>query len=116
MPPKNRNFETARTRSFRAQSLAPGDERTISHIEEFGCSVVSVASNDHGLGWSYTIGVFDTAAKPELLPVGLPPDTAHFALNEAAKLLAAGVDLTRGRHRDLVGNVECEFRPVDPKW
>ena len=115
MPPKNRNFETARTRSFRAQSLGPEDERTISHIEEFGCSVVSVASNDHGLGWSYTIGVFDTAAKPELITVGLPPDTAHFALNEAAKLLAAGVDLTRGRHRDLVGNVECEFRPVDPK-
>jgi hypothetical protein len=37
-------------------------------------------------------------------------------LNEGAKLLRAGVDLTRGRHRDLIGEVDCEFRPVDPKW
>ena len=30
--------------------------------------------------------------------------------------MRAGADLTRGRHRDLIGRVECEFRPVDPKW
>jgi hypothetical protein len=69
-----------------------------------------------GLGWSYTIGIFDTCGKPEIITVGLPPEVAHFALNEAAKLMRAGADLTRGRHRDLVGRVECEFCPVDPKW
>lgn len=87
-----------------------------SHIEEFGCSVVSVKKTEYGHGWSYTIGVFDTVGKPELITVGLLPETAHFALNEAANLLRAGVDLTRGRHLDLVGEVDCEFRPVDPKW
>jgi len=51
-----------------------------------------------------------------LITVGLLPKTAHFALNEAAKLLRAGVDLSQGRHRDLVGEVDCEFRTVDRKW
>jgi Domain of unknown function (DUF4262) len=111
-----RNFDTARTRKFRASELGEEDDRTISHIEEFGCSVVNVARTEHGFGWSYTIGVFDTSGKPEIITVGLAPETAHFALNEAAKLLRAGIDLTYRRHRDLVGQVDCEFRPVDPKW
>jgi hypothetical protein len=96
--------------------LCPEDERTISHIEEFGCSVVSVGVTNHGLGWSYTIGVVDTGGKAEIIAVGLPPGTAHFALNEAAKLLRSGVDLTQGRHHDLIGEVDCEFRHVDRKW
>jgi uncharacterized protein DUF4262/sigma-54 interacting transcriptional regulator len=77
---------------------------------------VSVKRTNYGLGWSYTLGVFDTSGKPEIITIGLQPETAHFALNEAAKLLRTGVDLTKGRHGDLVGEVECEFRPVDPKW
>jgi hypothetical protein len=116
MPSNKRVFETARTRKLREGKLCAEDERTIGHIEEFGCSVVSVKRTNYGLGWSYTIDIFDTCAKPELITVGLPPETAHFALNEAAKLMRAGADLTKGRHRDLVGEVECVFRPVDPKW
>lgn len=116
MPHDKARFQTMRTRKFRTTALSEKDERTISHVEEFGCSVVNVKRTNYGLGWSYTIGVFDTSGKPELITIGLPPETAHFALNEAAKLLRAGVDLTNGRRRDLVGQVECEFRPVDPKW
>ena len=116
MPPCNKNFETARTRKFRSHPLDQEDERTISHIEEFGCSVITVESTHCAPGWSYTIGVFDTAGKPEIITVGLPQDTAHFALNEAAKRLRDGVDLTRDRQSEVIGQVECEFRPVDPKW
>jgi hypothetical protein len=67
MPPNKKNFETARTRKFRASALSQQDERTIGHIEEFGCSVVSVKRTEYGLGWSYTIGVFDTTGKPEIM-------------------------------------------------
>jgi hypothetical protein len=116
MPPSETKFQTARTRKFRASALSKKDERTISHVEEFGCSVVSVKRTKHGLGWSYTVGVFDISGQPEIITIGLLPETAHFALNEAAKLLRAGADLTTGRHRDLIGQVDCEFRPVDRKW
>ena len=116
MPSHKKNFETERTREFRAGELSQEDERTISHIEEYGCSVVSVKQTKYGLGWSYTIGIFDTCGKPEIIAVGLLPETGHFALNEAAKLSRAGVDLAKGRHRSLIGEVDCEFRVVDRKW
>lgn len=114
--PNKRDFETLRTREFRQSQLSEEDQRTIGHIEEFGCSVVNVERTAYGFGWAYTIGLFDTCAKPELVTVGLLPETAHAALNQAAKLMRSGVDVTAGRHRDIVGEVECEFRPVDPKW
>jgi len=116
MPSNTRKFETPRTQKFRQSTLSPEDERTIGHIEEFGCSVVHVVRTKYGLGWSYTVGVFDTCGRPEIITVGLRQETAHSTLNAAAKRLRAGVDLTKGRHHDLVGEVDCEFRPVDPKW
>ena len=116
MPNASREFETARTRQFRAAGLNKEDDRTIGLIEEFGCSVIQVKKTEYGLGWSYTVGAYDTAGKPEIITVGLPEKTALFALNEATKRLRSGVDLTQGRHRDIVGDVECEFRLVDPKW
>jgi Domain of unknown function (DUF4262) len=116
MPPSEIKFQTERTRKFRGTALSEEDERTISHVEEFGCSVVNVKRTTYGLGWSYTVGVFDTSGRPEIITVGLLPETAHFALNEAAMLLRAGVDLTKGRHSNLIGQVDCEFRPVDSKW
>ncbi|WP_238325937.1 DUF4262 domain-containing protein [Bryobacter aggregatus] len=66
--------------------------------------------------WSYTVGAHDTSGGPEILTIGLDFDTAKFALNEAVQRIREGVNLRVGRHRDIVGEVECEFRPVTPKW
>src|SRR5215472_4063321 len=63
MPPGETKFQTARTRNFRTKVLSEEDERTISHIEEFGCSVVSVKRTKYGLCWSYTVGLFDTSGQ-----------------------------------------------------
>jgi hypothetical protein len=112
----NPKFQTERTRRFRAGQLSEKDERTIANIETFGCEVVQVKQSGAGLGWSYTLGVYDTCGKPEVIAVGLYENTAHFLLNEAANRLRNGIDLAEGRHRDMVGEVECEFRLVDPKW
>jgi hypothetical protein len=117
LPDNTRQYETARTRHFRTTELNEHDERTIRHIEEFGCAVVSVkSSSGREHGWSYTIGVYDTCGKPDLIVAALHHDVAHSCLNDGAKRLRAGVDLSVGRHSDLIGNVDCELRPVDPKW
>jgi Domain of unknown function (DUF4262) len=112
MPPTKKNFKTERTRKFRAGALREEDENTISNIEEFGSFVVNVVHTKHSLGWSCTIGIFDTSGKPEIVTVGLPPESAHCVLNEAAKLLRAGVDLARGRHRDLIGQSSASSAPL----
>lgn len=116
LPETTPKFETQRTRRFRAKGLDDADEGTIRNVEQYGCSVVQVKSSNAGAGWSYTVGIYDTAGKPEIITVGLPEKTALFLLNEAAKRLREGIDLTLGRHREMVGEVECEFKPVDPKW
>jgi hypothetical protein len=48
--------------------------------------------------------------------VGLKFDVARACLNEAVRRMRAGIDLTKGRHADLLGNVECGLRPVHVRW
>jgi hypothetical protein len=108
-------FSTQRLRFWREQDLSGSFLSTIDHIEQFGCSVLYI-EGDSASRFSYTVGVFDTSGHPELIAVGLIEKTAHIALNAAEKLLRSGVDLTQGRYRELVGEVECRFAPVDPKW
>lgn len=109
-------FQTDRTRRFRTTGLSEQDARTIANIEKFGCEVIHVKGDTAGPGWSYTIGVHDTGGAAEVIQIGLKEKTAHFLLNEAATQLRSGVDLRVGRHREMIGDVECEFRPVDSKW
>lgn len=109
-------FSTQRLQAHRATQLDTNFAVTISHIEQFGHEVMQVAEGGGGSGWSYTVGLFDTSGVPEVIVVGLPNETAHFLLNEAARRLRDGVDLTIGRHSDLIDKVECEFRAVDRKW
>lgn len=116
MPEPPQTFETERSCRLQAATLSMSERQTVENIETFGCEVVQVRRSSAGPGWSYTIGIYDTCDKPELVVVGLCEETAHFLLNEAASRLRSGVDLAAGRHRDLVDEVECEFRPVDHKW
>lgn len=109
-------FETQRTQHFRSQELTERGGRTITNIETFGCEIVQVKSSTTGPGWSYTVGVYDTCGKPEVITVGLKGETAHVLLNEAVARLRRGNNLAEGRHSELIGEVECEFRSVDPKW
>lgn len=110
------HFSTSRLRFWKEQVDLPQALRTtLDHIEKHGCSVLYV-QGDPTSRFSYTVGVFDTCGQPEIITVGLIEKTAHIALNAAVKLLRAGVDLTQGRYKELVGEVECKFAPVDPKW
>lgn len=109
-------FDTERMRHLRSTQLSERDARTVANVEAYGCEVVQIKGCVPNLGWSFTVGVYDTCGKPEVIAIGLREKTALFLLNEAARRLREGVDLTKGRHREMVGEVECEFRPVDSKW
>jgi hypothetical protein len=109
-------YITERTKMWRTRELTPWFTETIDHIEEFGFRVVSVVSEELASSWSYTVGVYDTCGKPELVTVGLPYKVALSALNEAVERMRNGIDLTNGRHDDIIGDVDVEFHPVDPKW
>jgi hypothetical protein len=112
-----KHYETERLVQWRREKLNESFTKTLEIIAEYGFQVWSVFDNDQPeFGFSYTVGIFDTGDRPELLTVGLPPSTAHTALKKAAELLRSGANLTIGKHRDLVGKVDVKFLPVAPKW
>jgi hypothetical protein len=112
-----KKFETARIRELRSTDLHATDARTLNQIEEYGCSVLSVGRDcAEDFAWTYTIGIHDTCGQPDLITVGLNFGVAHRLLNDSAHLLREGVELSKGRHANLLGKVDCEFRPVDQKW
>ena len=98
-------------------SLRDFNREEIETIEKFGCQVLCVAGDSSSPSFAYTLGLFDTGGLPEIIAVGLPHKTAFALLNEAADRLRNGVKLSQGKHTGLfLADVECEFRPVDPKW
>jgi len=113
----NKKFATERTRYLRTTELSKTDEWAIGHIEEHGCALISVVSDCRDdFGWTYSLGIYDTCGQPELITVGLPSDVAKSCLNEAARRMRGGIDVTQQRQTELIANLECEFRVVAPKW
>ncbi len=101
---------------WRARDVRPRVLATLEVIEEHVCEILHISEDDVCPRFSYTVGVYDTIGKPELITVGLPLDAAHHALNKAVMLMKNGVDLRIGRQVDLIGRVEVQFQEVDPKW
>lgn len=109
-------FETRRTKRFRMAKLSRIEKRVIGGIETYGCEVIHVKGTSSCPEWCYTVGVYDTCGKPEVIVMGLPRETAHPFLNEAARRLRNGVDLTQDRNDGMLEKFDCEFCPLDPKW
>jgi hypothetical protein len=111
-----RPFETERTRELLTLDLDARDLKCVNDVEQFGCHVIQVSGANQRMSWTYTVGAYNTTGKAEIIVVGLENKTAARAVNNAVDGLREGIDLTRGRHREIVGEVEVIFRPVDPAW
>ncbi len=109
-------YETARTRELLKQELSNLEREFVLNVERSGCQILTVDAALRAHCWSYTFGLFDTCARPELVVIGLSSTTAGAALDFAIDLIRSGVDLSRGRHRKILGEVEVEFRAADPEW
>src|ERR1700676_5364645 len=109
--------ETSRVRFHRERQLEPDEKKLVDDVEAYGCHIIQVRS-EHGItGWSYTIGLYETFQQPEIIVIGLKKDTAHFVLNEVAKLMKQGVRLVNNhREKELLEKVECEFKDVEKRW
>lgn len=112
-----KKFATERTRYLGTTELSEMDKWAIDQIEEHGCALISVGRDCRDdFAWTYSLGIYDTCRQPELIAVGLPQEVAKFCLNEAARRMRAGIDVTRQRQEKLIANVECELRIVAPEW
>ena len=109
-------FTTTRSQRWLSTDLGEIHAATIHNVEKFGCHILQVKGTSTTPGWSYSIGLYDTARQPEIIAVGMPQALAVSSINKAANLLREGVNLTTGRHANLITSREAEFRPADPKW
>lgn len=112
-----RKFTTERTEYLRTTELSKLDRWAVDQIEEYGCALISVGTDcANDLGWTYSLGIYDTCGQPELITVGLPTEVAKFCLNEAARRMRAGIDVTQEPQKGLISGVDCDLRIVAAKW
>jgi hypothetical protein len=108
---------TDRIRILRQRSLEPDEKKLVDDIESYGCHIIQVREGNGFPGWSFTVGLSDVLGVPELIVIGLKNNVAHSLLNECNRRLQEGIRLGDGRReRDLLSNVECEFRRVEERW
>ncbi len=101
----------------RETNLEADERKLVDDIEKYGCHVIHVKSQQPIPGRSNTIGLHETIQQPELVVVGMKQDLAHHLLNEAARRMEQGLRLAGGhREKELLENVESEFRRVEQRW
>ena len=71
-------------------------ERTKSHIEQFGLSVLVVQSTEYLPSFAYSVGLQETYNHPEIILFGLKPEIMHIIINDVADLIKNGDRMEAG--------------------
>lgn len=82
------------------------------NIDEHGIHVMNVLGDARQPGWLYTIGLWEGYEHPEIVVSGLPPRTAHGALNDLHRLIAEGHRFEHGTVDDTLANYRVAFLQV----
>lgn len=83
-------------------------------VKEHGWFVALFEADTATPSFAYTIGLWKTFEHPEIIVFGLPTDTMHWMLNDAAELVKAGQAIQLSvDNTDILNNVPVQFRAVD---
>ncbi len=93
------------------------ERKVLSNISKYGWHCTSVSGAKGTPSFAYTVGLYHSFGYPELLIIGLPPETAHGILSVAASAAAAGkpfdVDLPTDRLLQGYSAVFVEVPPAE---
>lgn len=90
-----------------AQAQLHGD------ITTYGWHVVKVGADDAGPSFAFTIGLYKSYGKPELIVFGLPPDDMHQLLNAMGEAIRDGKSFLVGpEYENVLPGYSCTFRRV----
>jgi hypothetical protein len=89
----------------------------LANINEFGWHAVNVIEDNGCPPWSFTIGLFETWAHPELIVIGRSRATSHAMLNTLATQIEDGdpPNLADAEPYPLLG-IPCHFLEVNPRY
>ncbi|MCA8942318.1 MAG: DUF4262 domain-containing protein [Planctomycetes bacterium] len=92
----------------------PGPDGVLDALrEQIAAEGWSVLVHGGDVPVAYTVGLFETFEHPEIVVVGLPPETAHDLLEECGEDVRSGTAFANGAsNRDLLTDHEVRFHSV----
>ena len=89
------------------------ERKLLSDVETYGWHVIQVAEDDVGPGFSYSIGLYHTLRHPEMIVVGLSPESSHELINLVGEEIRGGrVFAAGGVYKGLLEAYAATFRAV----
>jgi hypothetical protein len=79
----------------------PADRKLVQDVARVGWHVTMVAESGGEPAYGYTVGLFATHQRPELVVFGPPPEAIHEMLNALGTLAANGEALADGGRYEL---------------
>jgi hypothetical protein len=93
----------------------PHEQKILDNIEKYGWHVVAVMGGPEGPPFAYTIGLMDSYQHPELILLGLQPETIHEIFKTVVEHVKAGRSFVEPvRYEDVIVGYACATRPVHP--
>jgi hypothetical protein len=90
-----------------------GDAKVLSDINQFGWHIVLVQEDEKGPGFAFSIGLYQNYKHPEIIIVGLRPDTMHRMINVVGEEIKKGRRFENGKdYSDILEGFKCNFRLV----
>jgi hypothetical protein len=90
-----------------------GEAQLLADIEQVGWHMITVAEDDEGPGWTYSIGFFHSYGHPEVVVFGLPNDVMQGIVDSIASLIKAGSHFAdRDETDQVLSGYPCVFRTV----
>ena len=83
-------------------------------IEKYGWTVVMIKETDYLPAFAYTIGIWETYSKPEIIAFGLSTQNLHILVNQAGDIIKSGNEIEKGNnYSDFFEDSNVQFIEVD---
>ena len=90
------------------------EQKTIDDIRDYGVHIMHVHDDDQQPGFTYSVGLFETYAHPEVIIFGLKIDLSSVLIKNMAYDIKEGKTFTGGEfHADVLDDFLCYFDLVD---
>ncbi len=97
--------------------MATPEQQIKSNIKKYGVHIIHVLEEDEDPNFSYTIGLYETYQKPEIIIIGLKQDLHQVLLNNIAYDYKEGREFENGKMEDdILDGYQCLLLNVDKKY
>ena len=98
-------------------SSDPREAKALADIARYGCHVIHVAAESDLPPFSYSVGIWKSSAKPEVVVIGLKQNLAHFVVNEYNRRVRDGEVFVPGLlYPEFVERFQITFEKVDQRF